>query len=152
MRICLNTFCANNFLCGQAVPLRSQATDLCFVLTTFLPLDFHQYQFTLRVWNCEGGSRAWQQESGEFAAQNAEQNSWYRAGIIPGFAPSEPVGQTLSSCKQPQDCTFHRSCKHLYHLAQQPRAEMQHFTSSGGVPPDLYPPSEQAEPGAFFTN
>lgn len=37
-----------------------------FVLYThrFLPLDFHQYQFTLRGWNCEEGSWVWQQEPG----------------------------------------------------------------------------------------
>lgn len=37
MHICLNTFCANNFLCGQAVPLRSRLQICALYSPLFYP-------------------------------------------------------------------------------------------------------------------
>lgn len=37
MRICLNTFCANNFLCGQAVPLSSRLQICALYSPLFYP-------------------------------------------------------------------------------------------------------------------
>lgn len=110
MRICLNTFCANNFLCGQAVPLRSRLQICALYSPLFYPwistsISSHSEYETVK----EGAELGSQSQENLQCKTLSKTHGEGQESSLALLHPSQ-VGQILSSCEQPHDCTFHRSC------------------------------------------